>query len=213
MQEQTPTISQQSTIKSLLARFLWLYGLYALLNNLTYLFGYYFLPEGFMRSSPHVGVGKLVATAESFWLELMLTLVFNFGIALLAFVLNLNQVNGVPTGYVLPISLAITGGLIAGTNSFAASDLKQYNAWEGMALGQSIGGLEMLAYILVVAATANLAMYQYRSWWRWSGEWGPLKIKRFRDLRLAKLEVVFLVIAILLFLFAAFRETMMVKPM
>jgi hypothetical protein len=208
-----PVISQSSTsTKSLFSRLLWLYGLYALLNNLAFLFGYYFLPEGFMRSSPQVGVGRLVATAESFWMELALTLVLNLGIALLAVALNLNQVRGFPVGYVLPISLAITGGLIVGTNSFAASDLRQYNAWEGMALGQSIGGLEMLAYILVIAATANLAMYQYRSWWRWGGEWSPRKIKRFRDLKLTKAEVVFLIIAVLLFFFAAFRETMMVKP-
>jgi hypothetical protein len=151
-------ISQQFTsTEGLLKRFLWLYGLYALLNNLGYLFGYYFLPERFMRSSPQVGVGGLVATPESFWMQFVITLVLNLGgVGLLAVVLNLNQVKGFPAGYVLPISLAITGGLMAGTNSFAASDLKQFNAWEGMALGQSI--------------------------------------------------------AVLLFLFAAVRQTMMVKP-
>ncbi len=198
---------------NLLKRFLWLYGLYALLNRLTFLFGYYFLPEGFMRSSPQVGVSRLAAAPESFWTELAITLLFNLvGVGMLGVVLNLNQVKGFPVGYLLPISLGITGGLIAGTNSFAISDLKKYNALEGVALGESIGGFEMLAYILIVAATANLAMYQYRSWWRWSGDWKPLRLKAFRDLRLTTAEVAFLAVAALLFLFAAYRETTMANP-
>ena len=38
---------------------------------------------------------------------------------------------------------------MSGTNSFAASELKQFNAWDGMALGMGIGGIEMLVYVLV----------------------------------------------------------------
>lgn len=207
-------VTQRSmSTEGLLKRFLWLYGVYALLNNLAYLFGYHFLPEGFMRSSPQVGVGGLAASPDSFWTELVITLAFNLvGVGLLAVILNFNQIKGFPVGYLLPISLAVTGGLIAGTNSFAASDLKQFNSWEGLALGLGIGGFEMLAYILIVAATSNLAMYQYRSWWRWSGEWKPVKIKELRDLRLTRGEAAFLVIAVFIFLLAAFRETMMVKP-
>ncbi len=79
-------------------------------------------------------------------------------------------------------------------------------------LGESIGGFEMLACILIVAATADLAMYQYRSWWKWSGEWKPLKLKGFRDLKLTTAEAAFLVVAVLLFLLAAYRETTMAKP-
>jgi hypothetical protein len=126
-------------------------------------------------------------------------------------VLNLNQVNGFPTGYLLPISLGISGGLIAGTNSFTASDLTRYNAWDGMALGLSIGGLEMAAYILILAATADLVMYQYRSWWRWSGEYKPVKVRSFRELKLGRSEAIALGVAVLLLLLAAVRETLMVK--
>jgi hypothetical protein len=103
----------------------------------------------------------------------------------------------------------VIGGLISGTNSFAASDLRQFNAWEGMSLGLSIGGLEMLAYVLVAAATANLTMEQYRSWWRWSGEWKPTRIRSLRDLRLTRTEIASIAIAVLLFLTAAYRETIM----
>jgi hypothetical protein len=192
-----------------LKRFLWLYGVYALLNNAAYLFGYYLLPEGFMRSSPQGAVGRAAARPDSFWGELVVTLFFNLGwMAILAFVLNLNQVKGFPVGYILPVSLGITAGLVAGTNSFAASDLTQYNAWDGMALGLSIGGLEMLAYILILAATANLAMYQYRSWWRWSGEYKPVKLRSFRELKLTRGEAIALVLGVLMLLLAALRETL-----
>ena len=189
-------------------RAMWLYGLHTVLNNGTYLLGFYFLPQGVMRGSPQVGVGGMVAQANSFWSQLALTLLFNLGVMVVIIVLcNLNRVRTVPVGYLIPIVLGITGGLISGTNSFAASDLTRYNAWEGLALGLSIGGLEMMAYVLVVAATANLTVYQYRSWWRWSGEWQATQVRRFRDLRLTRAEVLTLAIAVLLFLVAAIKET------
>lgn len=189
-------------------RVLWLYGLYMLLANAAYLFGYTLLPEGFMRGSPQVGVGRLAASATSFWGEFGLTLLFNLGLVVITgALLNLNRVRGFPTGYILPISLGLISGLIAGTNSFAASDLRLYNAWEGMALGLSIGGVEMLAYILAIAATAGLGVYQYRSWWRWSGAWAPVKLRRVRDLRLSRSELICLVLGIVLLIAAAYRET------
>jgi len=194
--------------ETLWKRVLWLYGLYMLLSNAAYLFGYSLLPEGFMRGSPQVAAGRLVAEAASFWSEFALTLVFNLGlVAVLGVLLNINQVRGIPTGYVIPISLGIVSGLISGTNSFAASDLRAYNAWDGMALGLSIGGVEMLAYILVIAATAGLGVYHYRSWWRWSGEWQPAKLRRLRDVRLSRSEIVCLALGITLLIAAAYRET------
>jgi hypothetical protein len=82
-----------------LKRVLLLYGAYMLLNNSTYLIGYYFLPEGFMRGSPQTAAGRIVDSVGSFGMELALTLAFNLGmVTLLAILLNLNQVNGFPTG-------------------------------------------------------------------------------------------------------------------
>jgi hypothetical protein len=198
--------SQQLHTDGVFKRAMWLYGLYAVLSNGAYLLGFYLLPEGFMRGSPGAAV---VAQEGSFLGQLGLTLVFNLGlVSSVAILLNLVRVKGFPLGYLIPISSGIVSGLISGTNSFATSNLTHYNAWEGMALNLSIGGLEMLAYVLVAAATANLAMYQYRSWWRSSGEWKPTR-RGFRELRLTRSEVVTIAIAVLLFLVAAYRETVL----
>jgi hypothetical protein len=194
------------THQSVFTRVLWLYGLYSLLNMGFYLFGYYLLPEGFMRGGPQSAVGEFVASATSFWSEFALTLLFNLGwVVGLSIILNLNQVKGFPTGYILPITLGITSGLISGTNSFVASDMKQFNAWEGMAMGLSIGGLEMLSYVLVIASTVGFGIYQYQSWWTLKGE----KFKNFRDIRLSKSEMICLASGIILIIFSAYRETVM----
>lgn len=187
-------------------RILWLYGLYSLLNMVSYLFGYTLLPEGFMRGSPYSAIGSFVASATSFWGEFGLTLLFNLGTVIVVCILtNLQQVKGIPIGYIVPVILGITSGLVSGTNSFSASDLKQFNAWDGMALGMSIGGVEMLAYVLVISATANIGLTQYRSLWQWKGE----KIKNLRDISLSASETFCLCLGILMIVIAAYRETAM----
>lgn len=146
-------------------RILWLYGLYTLLFNTCFVFAYYFLPKGFLSGSPQTAAGEIVATAESFWPQFGLTLFFNLGImTTIAIVANFNQVKGFPTGYLIPPVLAVTQGLIVGTNSFTADDLDRYsNVREAMALGQTIGGIEILGFILVIASTVRYDVYQYRS--------------------------------------------------
>jgi hypothetical protein len=191
-------------------RVLYLYGLYMLLSNAFYLIGYYLLPEGFMRGSPQVAVGAQVASAEGFSAQLFLTALLNLGwMVPLGIVLNCNRIKGLPVGYVLVFWLGIIAGLIPGTNSFAASDLTKVNAHDGMALGLSIGGLEMLAYVLIVAATVRLGVYHYRSWWRWSGEWAPTKTMRIRDVRLDRAEWLAVLSGVVSILVAAYLETAM----
>ena len=191
---------------SVYSRILWLYGIYTLLSNAVFLIGYYWLPEGFMRGGPLTATGRVVAAAQSFGGQFGLTLLFNLGmVAVISIVMNLNQVKGFPAGYLYPLSLAITSGLISGTNSFVSSDIAQFNARDGMALALSIGNLEMLGYIFVIASTVKLGIYQYRSWWQWK----PVKVMNLRDVRLSKLEIVCLVIGILLIIFGAYRETLM----
>lgn len=204
MESQNPAVRD-----GVFKRVLLLYGLYTLLHNIAFLAGYYLLPEGFMRGSPQAAIGRAAATG-SFWSEFAMTLLINLGLmAGLAVFLNLTQVKGLPTGYVIPISYGIVSGLIVGTNSFTGSDLKQFNAWEGTALGTSIGGVETLAYMLIIAATAGIGIQYYRSWWRWSGDWAPTKIKNFRDIRLSRAEIGCLILGALLLVGAAYRETVM----
>jgi len=200
------TTTQIQLQENVFKRVLWLYGLYSLLNLISFLFGYYLLPEGFMRGSPQSAIGSFVASATSFWGEFGLTLLFNLGTVIVVCMLtNLQQFKGVPIGYIVPVILGITSGLVSGTNSFSASDLKQFNAWDGMALGMSIGGIEMLAYVLVISATASVGLTQYRSLRQWKGE----KIKNLRDIRLSASEIFCLCLGILMIVIAAYRETLM----
>jgi uncharacterized membrane protein YhaH (DUF805 family) len=198
--------AQIQTQDSVFKRILWLYGLFTLLSNASFLVGYYLLPEGFMRGSPLMAAGELVASAESFWPQFGLTLLFNVGlITVFGVGANLQQVRNFPAGYVIPVFLGIGGGLIVGTNSFIASDLSRYSVRDGMALGLSIGELEMLAYIITIASTVKFGIYQYRS----LVDWKPTKVKRLRDVRLSQQETLCLIIAVLLLIIAAYRETAM----
>ncbi len=187
-------------------RVLWLYGLYSILNLFSFLLGYHFLPEGFMRGSPYSAIGLFVASASSFWSEFSLTLLFNLGTVIVVCILtNLQQLRHVPVGYIVPVILGVASGLVSGTNSFAASDLKQFNAWDGMALGMGIGGIEMLAYVLVISATANIGLYNYESLKQWQGE----KLRNLRDIKLSMSETFCLGLGISMIVFAAYRETVM----
>lgn len=195
---------------SVYSRILWIFGLTTLLSNAAYLIGYYWLPEGIMRSSPQTAGGQVVLTAQSFWGQFGLTLLFNLGVtAVIAIVLNFNQVKGIPVGYLYPFFIGISGGLIAGTNSFLASDLTKINVHVGTSLAHSIGGFETLGFIMIIAATVKFGVYQYRSWWRWSGEWKPVKVMNLRDVKLSKAEIACLVTGVLLVVLAAYRETLL----
>ncbi len=195
---------------SLLKRVLMLYGFYTLLNNAAFLVGYYFLPEGIFRGTAVTGSGQVVAAQSTFWGQFAMTLLFNIGwVVTLCVILNFNQVRGFPMGYVYPISIAVLTGLILGTNSFVSSDANQYSARDGLALGTSIGGFETLGYLLIIAATVRLGIYQYKSWWRWSGEWAPIKLMRIQDIRLSSSECLTIALGLLLIIVGAYRETLM----
>lgn len=198
----TPVQSQDSVFK----RILWLYGLHLLLSNIFLLVGYYLLPEGLLRGTPLTYAGEIAGKPEGFWAQFGLTLLFNLGIvAVIGVGANLQRVKGFPVGYAIPAVLGIVGGLVTGTNSYVADDLSRYSALDGMALGLSIGGVEMLAYVIIIASTIKLGIYQYRS----LVDWKPVKAMRLRDVRLSRQEVFCLVVGVLLLILAAYRETVM----
>lgn len=197
-----PIPSKDSVFK----RILWLYGLHTLLSNIFLLAGYYLLPEGFLRGTPLTLAGEVAARSEGFGAEFAVTLLFNLGlVAVLGVAANLQQVRGFPLGYVIPTALGIVGGLITGTNSYVADDLSRYSVREGMALGLSIGGLEMLGYIMIIAATVKLGIYQYRS----LVDWKPVKAMSLGDVRLSRQEVLCVLAGVLLLVLAAYRETVL----
>jgi hypothetical protein len=119
--------------------------------------------------------------------------------------MNFIQVKGISLGYLYPLFAAIFTGLITGTNSFVSSDMTQYNVRDGMALSLSIGNFEMLGYFFIVASSVRFGIYQYTRFWQWA----PIKVMKLRDVRLAKPEIICLVIGILLVIFGAYRETLM----
>ena len=191
---------------SVFKRVLWLYGLFTLLSNAAFLFGYYVLPEGFLRGSPFMWNAKAIAASGTFWSEFALLFLNNLVlVVLLSVVVNVFQVKGFPLGYLWLIFLAVQSGLVPGTNSFVQSNLRQYNVWDGMALNLSIGGLEFLGDILIIASTVSLGVYQFSSWWQMK----PTKVMNLRDVRFSRSEVLCLISGIVLLLIAAYRETVM----
>ncbi len=185
-------------------RVLLLYGLFMLLSNAAYLLGYYLLPEGFLRGSPMMTTARAVASSSTFWSQWASTFLINFSLVIaLSVWLNLFQVKGSSLGYIWPIFLAIQSGVVAGTNSFLLSDLTQVNVRDGMVKSLSIGGLEFLGDILIIASTVSLAVYQFSSW----TQLRPTKLKNLRDVRLSRAEVLCLIAGITLLLVAAYIET------
>ena len=197
--------SSDLTHDSVFKRVLLLYGLFMLLSNAAYVLAYYFLPEGLLRGSPVQATARVSATG-TFWSQLALTFLMNLGLLLVLSVwLNLIQVRGFPMGYLWPIVAAVLSGVVAGTNSFLLSDLTKVNVRDGMAMSLSIGGLEFLAYILVIASTISIVVYQFSSW----TQLRPTKLKNLRDVRLSRAEALGVIAGITLLFIAAYRETVM----
>jgi len=115
--------------------------------------------------------------------------------------LNLTNIKGFPQGYFIPITLGIVSGLFLGTNSFVAMDLSTIQFREGQALGFTIGGIEMLGYICLVASTVKFGIYQYNSWWQWNEK--PHKVMNLKDIRLSKSEIYCFVFGVILIVIAA----------
>ena len=200
------TTHQPGTNESVFKRILWLYGLFTLVANAAYLFGYYLLPEGFMRGSPVTTGGNLIANAGTFWSEFSFTFLWNLGSVMVGGVLlNLIRVKGFSLGYLWYLGQAVITHLVSGTNSFVASDLKQFNAWDGMAIGLSIGGIETLSFALILASTVSFGIIQYQNWWQWK----PTNVMNLREVRLSRAELLCLIGGILMLAIAAYRETAM----
>lgn len=166
---------------------------------LAYTFGFLFLPEGIMKELPLPSL-MLFKEKESFLSSFIKTLVYNFFMLSIIIGSNHYRVRSLTFGYLLLYANTIIMGLFAGTNSFSGG-ISTYTL-DGWLLFLQIGFLEFSAYILACAATVNLAMFHAE---RWRGEKFQ-KIRRFKDARLSKHEILFLLISLTILAVAALNE-------
>lgn len=197
---------QTLTRDNMIKRVLLLYGLYTVFSNASLRIGYHFLPEGVLRGHPVV---TFVAQEPDFWLHFSKTLTINLFVAIVLGA-GLNLViskEGIPWGYFLIAVFGVIGGLVVGTNSFM-DDLSQYSVLEGLSKGLSIGELEVLGRIFIIASTAGISIYKDDTSW-YSLHTKFIKLKNFRDIRLSRQEWITLMMGIFLLFIAAYNETVM----
>ncbi len=166
---------------------------------LAYVFGFLFLPEGIMKELPlpsfMVFKGK-----ESFLSSFTKTLVYNLFILCIIVGGNHYRVRTLTFGYLPLYANTIIMGLFAGTNSFGGGI--STHTPRGWLLFLQIGFPEFSAYIFGCVATVNLVMYHAG---RWRGEKFK-KIRSFKEIRLSKYELLFLLVSLILLVVAAFNE-------
>jgi hypothetical protein len=196
------TFTQENVFK----RILWLYGLRTLISNISLLAGYHLLPEGIFRGA--FPLATMVAKQSNFWLHFAQTLIINFWFIAFGVGMNLFMYKeGITFGYGIPIATGIFGGLILGSNSFM-DDLSRYSLLEGLVRGCSIGEIEMLAYVLIIASTAGISIYMDTTPW-YSLKTKMVKVKNFRDIRLSRQEWIVLLMGIFLLIIAGYNETVL----
>jgi len=193
-------------LRTVLLRVLWLYGLYMLLHQVVFLIAYFGLPEKWLVGSPWFRIGEWAAAGGTWSGQFVRTLITNLGVVCgLCATLNLQRVRGFSVGYFMPIWLGVMTGLVLGTNSFVGMDLRGPLPFlAGTAQATTIGGAEMLGYILVTAATVKLGIYR-RGTWRSNDRFA--RVGRLRDVRLEWAEWVALAMGTGLVIVGAWRES------
>ena len=166
---------------------------------IAYAFGLLFLPEGVMGTLPLPSLAFFEGE-QSFSALVARTAMYNLFALLLIVGMNHFRVRRFTLGYLPLYANTLLMGLFAGTNSFSGG-ISTYTL-EGWLMFLRIGFLEFSAYILVCAATVGLAMFHAD---RWQGEQFK-RIRRLRDMRLSKQELVLALVALGLLIVAAYNE-------
>lgn len=165
----------------------------------SYSLAFLLLPEGIMKEIPFPSL--MVFEEEEPFLSLLIkTLSYNMFMLSIIIGMNHYRVKSFTFGYLPLFANTIIMGLFAGSNSFSG-DVSTYSL-KGWLLFLQIGFLEFSSYIVACASTVKLAMFHAE---RWRGEKFK-KIRRFKDIKLAKQEIVFLTISLILLIVAAFDE-------
>ena len=127
---------------------------------------YWLLPEGLLagRTGAAVFAGNDLA-GGSVWLEWIRIFVFNLAVTLLILVpanLLIGK-RGYPLGYMAVVLIAAGFAMTLGTNSFTIPMPVRMPPSLG-AFGSS-GVYEIMAYVLVVAATTSIGRWRIKRWW------------------------------------------------
>jgi len=194
----------KNLIKNLGHESLWVRTGYAFMFFFTFLalayaFGFLFLPEGIMKELPLPSL-MVFEEKESFLSYFTKTLVYYLFMIGLIVGVNHYRVRSFTLGYLPLYANTVMMGLFAGTNSFSGG-ISAYTL-EGWLLFLQIGFLEFSAYIFACVATVNLAMFHAE---RWRCE-KFRKIRRFKEVKLSKYELLFLLVSLILLVVAAFNE-------
>jgi len=183
------------------------FGLYAILNLVSFAVGYFLLPRGALLNTPWTALGVVAAEARTPLSQFLATLGFNLAFALLLGAgLNLQRVRGFPAGYLSIFAAGIVSGLIAGTNSFAVQSISPYTL-EGWWVALRVQHVELLAYTVLVASTIAVGLRDYSSWLPWKAK--ESVIRTWRQIRLSRQEWLGIAIAVALLLLGAYNETVL----
>ena len=175
------------TSPSLITRVFWSYGIYFGLVLISFAIGYFFLPRGFLIHTPWMAFGAMAASPGTLIGQFIATVAFNLGFAfLLGAGLNLQRVNGFPTGYIFIFSGGMISGLVAGTNSFIMQIVSPYTL-EGWLTALRIQHIEFLGYSIIVASTISIGLSDYSSWLPWKSK--ETKIQNVSEIRLTNCEI------------------------
>ena len=166
---------------------------------LTFTFAFLFLPEGVLRTLPLPSLTFLEGE-QSFSSLFVRTVAYNLFALLLIVGMNHFRVHRFTFGFLPLYTNTFLMGLFAGTNSFSGS-ISTYTI-EGWLMFLRIGFLEFSAYILICAATVGLAMFHAD---RWRGDQFK-RIRRLRDMRLSKQELLLASVSLGLLIVAAYNE-------
>ena len=198
-------MTSRLTSSKLISRIIWAYTIYLLLVVTSFAAGYFLIPRQALLNSPWTVLGTIAASPESPCAQFFATVGFNLAFVLILGVgLNLQRVNGFPTGFVFIFSAGIMSGIIAGTNSFALQVISPYTI-NGWLAAIRIQHLELLGYTIIVASTISLGLSDYSSWLPWKAK--ETRIQNWREIHFTQQEITGVVIGIVLILLAAYNET------
>ncbi|MGH2379088.1 MAG: hypothetical protein ACRDGT_11510 [Candidatus Limnocylindria bacterium] len=150
----------------------------------SWTFSYLLIGEGVLREimASRVPAGLLTAGPSLGLTIFSWNLLFGVGAILIGSLVGVGRVS---LGYFAPWWWAVGYGVALGTNSFVLTVPGVKYAPQLDILWSHVGGREILAYLLVAAALANVHVWRPRRW----HDLSLLRVRAFRDVRLNAAEL------------------------